>query len=187
MKLMPMNEKPPFEEEVRDLGKELLDFYLEDSGRPHRLSMVLNSWGFDLLEDEHDYIQWLFPLPERSKYNPGSPILTREIIKELTENQKFKGKFGLFRQAQETMLDFYGIKEATGGADLCFIGKRHDMRHWLTEFSHNHLRISRIIKSVSLLESQRRAVFLMSKFVELGSKSGVNIESIIHWKKAALG
>lgn len=27
----------------------------------------------------HDYIQWLFPLPERSQFNPHAPILTNEV------------------------------------------------------------------------------------------------------------
>jgi hypothetical protein len=31
------------------------------------------------LEETHDYIQWLFPLPTASRFNPDAPILKRDL------------------------------------------------------------------------------------------------------------
>ena len=34
-------------------------------------------WPDKRLESTHDYIQWLFPLPEVSGFNPEAPTLSR--------------------------------------------------------------------------------------------------------------
>ena len=35
----------------------------------------IQAWDDERLEIVHDYIQWLFPLPERSAFNPKAPLL----------------------------------------------------------------------------------------------------------------
>jgi hypothetical protein len=54
----------------------LLAFYegtgMDDAGRT--LSAILAS-DVETLEAEHDFIQWLFPLPERSPVNPEAASL----------------------------------------------------------------------------------------------------------------
>src|ERR1700724_2057723 len=35
----------------------------------------IQAWPDDQLEAIHDYIQWLFPLPERSGFNVAAPVL----------------------------------------------------------------------------------------------------------------
>src|SRR4051794_11457935 len=59
----------------------LIDFYAgagkDSEGR--RLLTIL-SWDDDALEEVHDFIQWLFPLPEPSRFNADAPLLTPEDI-----------------------------------------------------------------------------------------------------------
>ena len=54
-----------------------LDFYRgngpDSEGRT--LAEIL-AWSDDELEAVHDYIQWLFPLPEPSMFNADAPVLT---------------------------------------------------------------------------------------------------------------
>jgi hypothetical protein len=58
---------------------QLLDFYrgtqLDSSGR---MLHEIWDWTDDDLEAIHDFIQWLFPLPEPSQFNPDAPLLTPE-------------------------------------------------------------------------------------------------------------
>jgi hypothetical protein len=39
-------------------------------------------WPDEQLERTHDYIQWLFPLTERSVFNSHAPILNAQVIQE---------------------------------------------------------------------------------------------------------
>ena len=51
---------------------------IEVEGRDHRGRLLSHILGFSLdeLEFHHDYIQWLFPLPEPSGANPSAPLLS---------------------------------------------------------------------------------------------------------------
>src|SRR5436190_6237830 len=59
----------------------LLEFYAgrgtDSEGR--RLADIL-AWDDEDLEQVHDFIQWLFPLPERSNFNPDAPLLSTKDI-----------------------------------------------------------------------------------------------------------
>ena len=52
----------------------LIEFYLGQ--RPDSAGRMIDEilvWDDELLEDTHDYIQWLFPFFEPSPYNPTPP------------------------------------------------------------------------------------------------------------------
>ena len=63
----------------------VLEFY-RGHGRDHRGRLLADILGFDFyeLEFHHDYIQWLFPLPEPSGANASAPLLTDEDIAAFT-------------------------------------------------------------------------------------------------------
>jgi Opioid growth factor receptor (OGFr) conserved region len=42
----------------------------------------IQQWADDRLEGVHDYIQWLFPLPEPSGFNVAAPVLNSDSIQE---------------------------------------------------------------------------------------------------------
>ena len=64
-------------------NKSIIDFYA-GAGPDHQgryLTEILK-WSDDQLESVHDYIQWLFPLPERSGFNMNAPVLDERTIQE---------------------------------------------------------------------------------------------------------
>jgi hypothetical protein len=123
-------------------------------------------WDDATLERVHSYIQWLFPLPEPSRAVPGSPILTdadRAIIRASSSAQ------GAIDRAAARMLLFY-----------------RDTDHWLTRVDHNHLRISRIIRSLRLVRGDIAANAFRTKIVARVDDAGspVDPSALDHWRKA---
>lgn len=168
----------------------LVQFYLCQEPKPDAVPYLFRhiyaEWGFEELEQTHDYIQWLFPLPERSEYNPDAPVLMPELAKYLKSDSFFQINF---RAAQEAMFDFYGFDKA-----LRFNPGRRNLSHWLVDFNHNHLRISRIIRSIKLLDRElrcsnrtgtARAKMVSQCFISAGSTHGVNAKSLNFWADAA--
>ncbi|XP_078410936.1 uncharacterized protein LOC144688354 isoform X2 [Cetorhinus maximus] len=107
-------------------------------------TMFTNLKGnYDLLERNHSYIQWLFPLREPGM-NWYAKELTSHEIELFKESEDAKKRL---IEAYKMMLDFYGIElvnQETGYV------KRAP--HWRQQFSnlnqrmHNNLRITRILK-----------------------------------------
>ena len=52
-----------------------------ESDHRGRCLREIQEWPDDQLESVHDYIQWLFPLPEPSGFNVAAPVLIRESIR----------------------------------------------------------------------------------------------------------
>jgi hypothetical protein len=128
----------------------LVAFYRGD-GRDHRgrlLSHVLG-FGLDELEFHHDYIQWLFPLPEPSGANASAPLLSKEDIAAF-ESDALRHAL---RRSLVLMLQFYGLELAEGATVDIVQGPHFAVRRreWLTRGNHNFLRISRILRSLTLL------------------------------------
>ena len=106
------------------------------------------SWSDDELEAVHDFIQWLFPLSEPSAFNPDAPLLTRDDI------ALFHGDALLrvhLRKSLERILSFLGLTATLEGKVV--EGPNFAIRApevWQTP-NHNWLRISRILRSLTLL------------------------------------
>jgi len=106
-------------------------------------------------ETTHDYIQWLFPLDEPSRSVNGAPVLTKLEIDEI--RQSSLAQINLAKSARW----FVGFLE------------RND--HWISKYNHNHLRITRVIKSLRLLASDEAADEFRDKVLAL---AGDNLNSI---------
>ena len=107
--------------------------FLTDQGRDaagRTLDQVL-AFGDRELERHHDFIQWLFPLAEASAAVPGSPVLTSADISALKASAEAQTHLAA---AAARMGRFYDEND-----------------HWLRASDHNHLRITRIIKSQRML------------------------------------
>jgi hypothetical protein len=94
------------------------------------------------LEINHDYIQWMFPLHEASKFNAECPVLSPETTKKVTEYLNLNLRL---ETAVGRMSCFYGI----GNHFNLDIQKNH-----FHNGNHNLLRITRIIRSLRLLERE---------------------------------
>jgi hypothetical protein len=89
------------------------------------------------LERRHDFIQWLFPLPEASRAVAGAPVLSADDVRQLRDSPAAQANL---RAAAARMSHFYA-----------------QTAHWLALHDHNHLRITRIIKSLRLLTGDAAA------------------------------
>ena len=97
------------------------------------------------LEYGHDYIQVLFPLYEESKFNLEAPILNDlEVSFIKSDIEALKG----LNSAATRMLKFYRTS-----------------KHWATPMNHNLLRITRILKSTSILLCRERSIELHKKIL----------------------
>lgn len=143
-----------------DLSAMIVPFYLDQipNTSGEKISQIWQ-WSFLRLEASHSYIQWLFPLKEKSAYNPYSPLLTDEIISQFHQNSQLQENLG---KSFSLMLDFYGLQmsrnplsqkvEITRAASF-----EQRAKSWLTVGNHNYLRLTRILKSLSLLGKKAEA------------------------------
>jgi hypothetical protein len=148
-----------------------LHAYLAGTGqdsRGRRVEDVLR-YSNRQLEDIHDYIQWLFPLPTRSGAQPSAPVLTASEIKAISSDAR---ALSTLHHATERMVRFY-----------------RETDDWLAAYDHNHLRITRIIQSLRLLVSPEAAREFHEAVLALQIAAGapVNSRSLQYWKQAVEG
>ena len=125
--------------------------FLEGKTPDHRgrvLAMLLQQTDHQA-ETTHDYIQWLFPLDEPSRSVNGTPVLTELDIDEIRQSSLVQANLA------ESARWFVGFLERNN--------------HWVTKYNHNHLRITRLIKSLRLLASDEAADEFRDKVLALAS------------------
>ena len=110
------------------------------------LAMILQQTDHQA-ETTHDYIQWLFPIDEPSRSVIGAPVLNELDIEDIRHSEL----------AQQNL-----VKSASW-----FRGFLERNVHWLTKYDHNHLRITRVIKSLRLLASDEAADSFRDKVLAL--------------------
>ena len=135
----------------------------------------------DDLERGHDYIQWLFPLPEASAFNPNAPMLTQDDIETIQRSPV--AQLALF-MAHETMTAFYGIELDDIGLAKRKLPERND---WLTPNNHNYLRITRILRSLTLLGQRYRAtklLYVLEHDVYPKHHRVIGEETLGYWRRA---
>lgn len=120
-----------------------------------RTAAGILEWDDAGLEHVHDYIQWLFPLAEPSPVNPHAPTVTAVTREAFAARPELRARL---RAAFLRMLGFYGLEWLDGEVQR---GARFEEAawNWLSPGNHNHLRITRILKSLALLglEAEARA------------------------------
>src|SRR3972149_450075 len=126
----------------------LISFYagegVDDRGRSFSEILKLN---YDSIESLHDFIQWLFPLDMPSAYNWNAPVLTQVDIDAFRNSAELQNNT---IKALVLMMDFYGFSLSAGHVVK---SNRFQERasNWLNDGNHNMLRITRILRSLSLL------------------------------------
>ncbi|KAK5174552.1 uncharacterized protein LTR77_001633 [Saxophila tyrrhenica] len=151
----------------------IINFYSTDNECDHKGRTFNDILRFNnqALEHEHDYIQVLFPLPERSPINPTAPVITPEVRAAFLDHSGLRERLVL---ALERMLQFYGfglnpsyskleIANFTATSDIgpraredALIGRSPNFERrapitWLKSMDHNHLRLTRIIRCLRVL------------------------------------
>src|SRR5437762_2896650 len=117
----------------------LVDFYkgLAPDYKGRKLHDIWN-WDYERLEETHDYIQVLFPLPEPSSFSSRAPILTEQEIAEFRASETMQRNV---MRSFRLMLDFYGLQYHENPMR---VGKASHFRdrapNWLAHGDHNFLR-----------------------------------------------
>ena len=142
--------------------------FLEGTGADDRGRNVKDILAFDdaALEAVHDYIQWLFPLQEGSAFNPMAPVLSPNDVAALKASAPAQNNLLL---AAHRMRRFY-----------------EQNPKWLTAHDHNHLRITRIIRSLSILAGREEAQHFYGAIERLVTEAGnpVAKEAQRYWSEA---
>ena len=114
--------------------------FLTSSGHDHAARLYRDILNQDdhWLKRTHDWVQWCFPLLERSQAVMTAPTLKTSA--EVAEIQQSAG-------CQENMR--LGL--------IRYAGFLRDNDQWLRHHDHNHLRTTRVIKSAKLLMSAGQA------------------------------
>jgi hypothetical protein len=132
--------------------------------------MIADIWTWDdrRLEMVHDYIQWLFPLPDPSRFNPDAPRLTREAAVIFAGDQDLQARL---LTSLDRMLTFYGLVRSPQGIARAPDFSAH--RHWLTPLNHNHLRLTRMVLCLGYLHRQTEAQALGRCLGDIAQQEGV--------------
>lgn len=157
-------------------------------GEGRRLPEI-RQWPDERLEYTHDYIQWMFPLRERSQFNYEAPVLDEAAIAAFLDDAWLRAE--LF-ESLKRMLVFYGLEWHEGAVRRTgrFVERALD---WVTVGNHNHLRITRILKCLRLLGlgDEARAFFdcLAAVYEEELTKArpGISAVTFRFWSDALRG
>ena len=82
--------------------------FLEGKTPDHRgriLATLLQQTDYQA-ESTHDYIQWLFPIPEAGRFNSFAPLLGEVARAAFAENEMLRANQ---RRSLDTMLAFFGL------------------------------------------------------------------------------
>jgi hypothetical protein len=166
----------------------LLRFYrLEGHDARGRTLPDIWDWDDARLEAVHDYIQWLFPLPEPSAFNPFAPILDEAAIAAFHDNAHLRQRL---LRSFERLLAFYGLAltPVLGGVRVARAASFADRsRIWLRAGNHNHLRLTRILSSLRLLGLEDHAAALVDCLEEIAHEHphAIPATTLAYWRRAA--
>jgi hypothetical protein len=164
---------------------QLLNFYRGEGGdsEGRRLHDIW-TWDDDELEAVHDFIQWLFPLPEASRFNPDAPLLTEAEIAAFRRDEMLRGNL---RKSFVRILAFLGL--SVSEQNRVVEGENFAARIpevWAYP-NHNWLRISRILRSLRLLglEAESRALYERLKDFYTARRFPIPGDTFRYWTEAA--
>ncbi len=146
---------------------------------------IADIWAFDRrrLEMVHDFIQWLFPLPEASRFNPDAPLLTFADIAAFRTDPALQARV---LRSLDLMLDFLGLTR--DGATIT--RARHfavAARGWLEPLNHNHLRLTRILLFLGQAGLLSEARGLMACLEDIAAHEGaqaIQPRTLEFWRNA---
>lgn len=114
----------------------------------------------DWWEHCHNHIQAIFPTNKKSLYNPHAPLLTKDDIEDIQ-------KAGTLFQAYTRFKDFISKSD-------------------MANFNHNHLRITRIIESFTLIHGSFFGFHVLRDILDSNKLITMSDETIKFWAEGLL-
>jgi hypothetical protein len=161
----------------------LTDFYRgEATDTAGRTLGQIQGFSDQRLEAVHDFIQWMFPLRERSQFNPSAPLLTDADIAEFRADPQLNQNL---LRSFEVFLAFLGLSSDDG---VVTRAKDFDAKSDVWRFpNHNWLRITRVLASTRILglEASSLALFGFLESLKESGDSGITDDTFAYWAGAA--
>jgi hypothetical protein len=137
----------------------IVAFHCEDgtdhAGRRHHAILAFDD---EAMHQGHDFIQWLFPLPEPSRAFHAAPVLSEADLAVMRRSEICQARLDA---AHARMMRFL-----------------LDNPHWLRPHDHNHLRITRMIRSTRLIAGDAVADRLRAVIMDHTEAHGADINPI---------
>ena len=139
-----------------------LDF-LNGFGDVHgRTVNDLLAWEDEDWEYVHDFIQWAFPLTEKSSFVPDSPVVSEDQISTIRSSKPCQRNLRRLQHRYQSFLE------------------RTDS--WLSDEDHNHVRIIRVLRSLDLLAQKGSTDFRMWLLSQIHSRPNqIPSQMLSHW------
>ncbi len=142
--------------------------FLQDVGPDHQGRYLSDIWKFSdqQIETTHDFVQWVFPLAEPSGAFPGAPVLEPAEI-------------DLIHKSSPATMNL----EKSGQWFVDYLARS---KTWLRSHDHNHLRITRMIKSQRLLLGELAAESTKARVLQMATKTKAPIDDVAYeyWRAA---
>ena len=167
----------------------VIDFFCYEGTDPYgRTFQDMVDMTDGQLEASHDVIQWLFPLHEPSNFNSECPLVDEESAKVLRANPEAQKRIA---EATLRFARFLGFDWQLGGLDgspgkFAFdpLAKKNQ-QNWRTQHNHNHLRITRVIRSLRLFGREEEAKQFHEAVLQAALNAGcVSSNTTRHWRMA---
>lgn len=162
-----------------------VDFY-QHKAADHRNRTLLDLWTqtFDELEQNHDFIQWLFPLPEPSPVNPHAPLLDPTTLAAAQQSEQVKQNL---LRSYDTMAAFWGFNRNDYGGIQPSAQFAIQSKKWCCYNDHNQLRLTRMLRCMSLVGhhdlASRTVEFLLMQLAQSGLDLS-SVTSVSYWMQA---
>jgi hypothetical protein len=163
---------------------QLIDF-MRGTGTDVQGRSLEDLWQFSDSEFDviHDFIQWMFPLPEPSRFNPRAPVLSHSEIAAFHADPALRENL---LKSFERFLAFLGLLYREGNVERAedFLQKQEV---WLIP-NHNWLRVTRVLASTRLLglEDASSALFRCLAVLREDGNAGITDEAFRYWNEAAV-
>jgi len=162
----------------------LTDFYRDEApDDEQRMLSRMWQWSDEDLEITHDFIQWMFPLAERSQHHPDAPVILPMEIAVFRADERIQENL---RRSYKRILSFFGLAASDVGEVV--EGPNFEERVpdvWAAP-NHNWLRITRILRSSRLLGLAIEAAGLFNRLEAIYSsrRFPITAETFQYWMQA---
>ncbi len=172
----------------KQLTAMLIPFYLgEKRDSEGRMIQEMWAWDFEELECAHDYIQWLFPISEKSAFNRDAPVVDENIVQTFQSDLRLQQNL---LRSFTVMIQFYGLRRYENEDGKIVITQSKDYpsrkREWVCMFDHNYLRITRILKCLITfgLRDEAQAFYECLQQIYRESSDQIGGETFQYWTNA---
>ncbi len=159
----------------------LLTFYANRSpDHAGRYLRDLHAFSLDQLESTHDLIQWLFPLDTPSPVNPFAPTLDTETLAAFRASPPLEANL---QKSLDMMLHFYGLTR-TGATISRAQNFPARAPNYLHPNNHNHLRLTRILRSTHLLGLEQESDALLTALLAIARDhpTAITLRTLHFWQ-----